>query len=165
MEEECTYTFIRRFDLSFPSVIFIWRYQTFGSVIFISHLYLSYYVIVFCHFIVSLSLLPSFLSFTNVIILCRLLLSCSSVILFCHLHLAFWICHLQSFSPIRLCLQGFFIGSQVLGWLVRGFGGPGFPKEPSRNPPEPGSPGLQGAFSCPQNAFGALSCQKICWRS
>ena len=26
MEEECIYTFIRRFDLAFPSFIFIWRF-------------------------------------------------------------------------------------------------------------------------------------------
>ena len=91
-------TLFRHIDLSYPSVIFIWRFiRRFDLSISTSHLYLSYFVIVFCRFIMSLSLLPYLLLFTNAVILCRLLLSCSSVIRICHLHLAFWTCHLQSF--------------------------------------------------------------------
>ena len=74
--------------------------------------------------------------------------------------------HFFVFSPIRLCLKGFLLDAKAIGGLCRVFAGPGCPG----NRPQPGSPGLQGWFPGPKSpnpkiAFGALSCQKMLWRS
>ena len=122
MEEACIYTLITRFDLSFPSVIFIWRFirrfdLSFASETFICRILSlysviclfhsrsrhpfchlptsSYYVVCFCHF-------P--LSFTCVIftwhsesVICNLFLSLHSIIS-CVILLSFdmSVCTLQS---------------------------------------------------------------------
>ena len=103
--------------LSFSSVIFMWHTESVIT-IFFCHWILSFACVVFlscafvifighsicqlaiynqcvdvlCHFVshVLLSFVLSFLlSFSSVLVFCRVVLSCSSVMFFCRLHLAF----------------------------------------------------------------------------